>query len=266
MTTYELPIPPEELGHCAGKGYHAVGQNWLRILTRELGGLLPNERVLDAGCGVGRIAVPLTTYLNEKGSYEGFDVTHEGIAWCQQNITSMHPNFRFQVADIYSPRYSGKGVQKTEEYKFPYEDESFDVVVLASVFTHFLPREVEHYLSEISRVLNKRGRCVISYFLLNKVSAGRIKAGKLHPDRLSFAHDCGTYRLQNKHKPETAVAHDELVVRSWYEKCGLNVVSPIHYGAWAGNESTLTGRHNQDIILAIKDEHRSRSVGASETR
>lgn len=256
MITREIPIPPEELRHCAGKGYQKVGQNWLKILTTELGGLQPDENVLDAGCGVGRIAAPLSGYLSEKGSYEGFDVTREGIAWCQQNITSRYPNFRFQVADIYHPRYSGKGTQKTHEYRFPYADESFNVVFLASVFTHFLPREMEHYLSEISRVLKKGGRCVISYFLLNEASVNRIEAGELNPERLSFSHDCGKYRLQNKRIPEAAVAHDERVVRRLYEKYGLDIAEPVHYGAWAGRVGSVGVRHNQDIILATKGENR----------
>lgn len=33
----------------------------------ELGGLQPHHRVLDVGCGMGRVAVPLTQYLGEKG-------------------------------------------------------------------------------------------------------------------------------------------------------------------------------------------------------
>jgi len=41
--------------------------------------LRPNERVLDVGCGVGRIAIPLTEFLNSDARYEGFDVVAKGI-------------------------------------------------------------------------------------------------------------------------------------------------------------------------------------------
>jgi ubiquinone/menaquinone biosynthesis C-methylase UbiE len=77
----------------------------------------------------------------------------KGIAWCQQKITAKHPNFRFQVTNIYNPCH---------EYRFPYEDESFDAVFLASVFTYFVPKEMTRYVSEISRVLKKGGRCVMA--------------------------------------------------------------------------------------------------------
>ena len=48
----------------------------------DLGGLKPEHRVLDIGSGIGRVAIPLTEYLNEKGSYEGFDVVELGVNWC----------------------------------------------------------------------------------------------------------------------------------------------------------------------------------------
>ena len=250
----DIPVPPEELRHCAGKSYKVVGRNWLRILT-DLGGLRPDENVLDIGCGVGRVAVPLTSYMNDRGAYEGFDVGPKGIAWCQENITSKYPNFRFQLADIYNADYNPKSKQKTHEYRFPYQDEHFDLVFMASVFTHFLPEEMEHYLLEISRVLKQGGRCVISYFLLNEASIKRIEAGKLNPSRLSFAHDCGTYRLQNKQVPRVAVAYDEHAVRAHYQQSGLRMIEPVHYGRWAGRKSGLSINHNQDIVLATKSEN-----------
>ena len=91
------------------------------MLTASPEGLKPDERVLDAGCGIGRIAVPLTEYLDESGGYEGFDIAPEGIAWCRENITPRYPNFRFQVADIYNKSYNPEGSQKADEYEFPYE-------------------------------------------------------------------------------------------------------------------------------------------------
>ena len=36
--------------------------------------LSPDHRVLDIGCGTGRMAIPLTSFLSKKGSYEGFDI------------------------------------------------------------------------------------------------------------------------------------------------------------------------------------------------
>ena len=39
-----------------------------------MGDLKPYHRILDIGCSVGRLAMPLRNYLNDKGSYVGLDV------------------------------------------------------------------------------------------------------------------------------------------------------------------------------------------------
>ena len=43
----------------------------------------PGERVLDIGCGIGRMARPLTPYLTPPGAYDGFDINADGIAQLQ---------------------------------------------------------------------------------------------------------------------------------------------------------------------------------------
>ena len=134
----------------------------------QLGGLKPDENVLDVGCGIGRMAVPLTKYL--KGVYEGFDIGPEAIKWCQDNISRRYPKFYFQVADVFNEKYNPGGKYKASEYKFPYDNDAFDFVYLTSVFTHMLPHDMENYLSEISRVLRNNGRCLITYYLLNEES------------------------------------------------------------------------------------------------
>lgn len=116
--------------------------------------------MLDVGCGSGRMALPLTGYLNSEGRYAGFDISQKAIAWCQEHITSAHPNFQFEVSDIYNSLYNPKGKYQSLDFRFPYPDASFDVVFLTSVFTHMFPPDVEHYLDEISRVLKPGGRCL----------------------------------------------------------------------------------------------------------
>jgi SAM-dependent methyltransferase len=104
------------------------------------------------------MALPLAGYLNREGRYAGFDVSRSAIAWCTENISGSHPNFDFRVVDIQNGVYNPKGRFKSSDLRFPYPDGSFDVVLLASVFTHMLPQDVRHYLYEIVRVLKPGGR------------------------------------------------------------------------------------------------------------
>ncbi len=57
-----------------------VGRRYLSAFV-DLGGLQPDHAVLEPGCGTGRMAEPLTGYLGEAGSYDGFDVVAEAVEW-----------------------------------------------------------------------------------------------------------------------------------------------------------------------------------------
>src|SRR5215211_609011 len=103
----DIPLPPEDVHHVGRGDFLATGRMW-RAHFIELAYLEPHDDVLDIGCGVGRIAVGLTEYLT--GRYEGFDISPAAIAWCQENITSRYPNFRFTVADIGNTVYNPEGV------------------------------------------------------------------------------------------------------------------------------------------------------------
>ena len=63
-------------------------------------GLKPSDKVLDVGCGNGKLGIVLTKYLTAEGSYDGFDIVATAINWCSENITPKCPNFRFRHADV----------------------------------------------------------------------------------------------------------------------------------------------------------------------
>ncbi len=242
-------VPSEKMIDWVGgggiSGFKQVGNDFLQYFT-ELCELKPNAKVLDVGCGCGRIALPLTNYLENEGGYEGFDITADEVNWCRENISTRYPNFRFHRADIYSKHYNPNGKVTASEYKFPYENTSFDFVFLTSVFTHMLPQELENYLSEIVRVLNRGGKCLITFFLLNPESLRLINENLT---TLDFKSDIGYYRLFNPDVPELAVAYDESFIQRLYEEHKLKIVKPIHYGLWCGRKQFLT---YQDIVIAVK--------------
>jgi SAM-dependent methyltransferase len=235
--------PPADLHNVGGGDFDEIGQQFLGLF-KELCGLQPHEHVLDVGCGIGRIALPLTKYLSPEARYEGFDIVRDAVEWCGENITSAYPNFRFNFADIFNGSYNPNGKIPASEYTFPYGEAEFDFVYLTSVFTHMLPDDVKNYLSEVSRVLKSGARCLITVCLLNEESLALQAAGKA---RVNFIHDFGVYRSTARAKPEVVLAYDEDFIFDLYSRSLLRVRLPVHYGAWAGREG---GRTNQDVIIA----------------
>ena len=237
--------PPKRMIFIGSGDFKKIGEEFLEYFIK-IGGLKTTDRILDVGCGIGRMAIPITKYLSKKGSYEGIDIVNDGIKWSTEKITSKYPNFRFQLADIFNETYNPKGKYKSSDYKFPFEDKSFDFIFLTSVFTHMLPHDMENYLSEISRVLKSDGKCLITFFLLNQESLSRIDKKQ---SRLDFKYKFGDYRIVDNNKPENAISYDENFVRTLYEKYALKIVEPIQYGEWRGRESFLSF---QDIIVSVK--------------
>jgi len=222
------------------------GEEFFKYYT-ELCGLKPDEKVLDVGCGIGRKTIPLTRYLNKDGTYEGFDVVKLGIDWCKNKITPKYPNFRFQLADVYNKYYNPTGRYKPSEYRFPYEDNTYNLITLGSVFTHMMPADIENYLKEIARVMKKGGKSIISYFILNDESIKLVEAGKSTQD---FRFKFEGYRTTNPDIPEDAISFPEEYIISIYAKNNLRIIEPIRYGSWCGRERFLS---YQDLVIAEKE-------------
>lgn len=234
--------PPRHLAFVGSGDFVQTGQQFLGYF-RELGGLEPGQRVLDIGCGIGRMAMPLTDYL-DAGSYAGFDVGREMVRWCQRNITARWPNFEFSWAPVYNGKYNPFGTTSGTEFRFPYEDASFDFVFATSLYTHLLRDEAQHYLAETARVLRPGGRCLLTFFLLTPEAEAEIAAGRA---MLAFEHPIEGGLTTDPAQPEAAVAIPATDLRALLPELGLRLREPIHHGLWANEPGGLT---LQDIVVA----------------
>jgi SAM-dependent methyltransferase len=241
-------IPTEELMHDGPATYREFRDNGREFVRHyvELAGLKPSDRILDVGSGIGRKTFALVEFLNEQGSYVGLDPVAAGVEWCAAHYTPRYPSFTFQHVDVRNGAYNPTGAIAAAEYRFPFEDNEFDLVVLNSVFTHMLPADVEHYMAEIARVLRVGGRCLISWFLLNAESTALIQAGL---STLNLRHPLGPARAVRDDRPEEAIGYDEAFVLDLYRHAGLDVASGPHYGSWCGRDIFVS---YQDLIVAYR--------------
>lgn len=209
-----------------------VGERMLKSMIDDAG-LQKDAVILDVGCGYGRIALPLTKYLSKSARYEGFDILPGEIAWATRHVTSQYPNFHFQLANIHNKYYHIEGQLTAREYRFPFDDGTFDFVCLHSVFTHLLRLDLEHYLSEISRVLKPGGMTHITYFLMSS------DAGGTQPRRERLRIESDGCWLFDAERPEWETGYEEDYIRTLYQTNQLEIKEPIIF-------------NHQDLVMATK--------------
>jgi len=251
-----LPIPPADLLKIIGvlpQDYVSVGRHLFRVL-RVHTGLRPGHKVLDVGCGCGRVAWHLTEYLT-RGTYDGFDVVPELVAWCRDNIAPRHPNFRFEHVDVANFHYHKRGAIQAQAFRFPYADDSFHRVFLASVFTHLLTDDFRNYSAEIGRTLKPGGIALMTFFLLNDESRRSLVRPGTRP---RFWHQSGRLMITRRDDAESAVAYPEDMVRSILHENGFEL-QQILFGAWCGREQTVS---YQDVVIVRKRGRKEHWAGA----
>jgi SAM-dependent methyltransferase len=236
----ELTPPRRLVGYVGDYTFQATGEEFLGYF-RDLAALAPTDRVLDIGCGIGRMARVLAGVLQPPGSYDGFDVVASGIDWCRAHYTHTPVPFRFQHADLYNTAYNPTGTQQPAEYRFPYADASFDLAVATSLFTHLLTDTADRYLAEAARVLAPGGRLFSTWFLL----AGDQALAPPPPFQLEPA--VGPIAIADPAVPEAAVAFDEAWLRDRLAAHGFDL-GTIERGRWGGRP----GRSLQDLVVAYR--------------
>jgi ubiquinone/menaquinone biosynthesis C-methylase UbiE len=212
---------------------------YLRLLVD----LRPGESILDVGCGCGLMALYLKDYLAETGSYAGVDLHSPSINWCSKQIAGRRQNFQFRLIDVKSLAYNAGGKLSADNFTFPYEPASFDVILFKSVFTHLRPAEVENYLKETSRLLKADGRCLATFFLLNQEQELLAAEGR---NTLKFSFGDEQWRYVYEHSPESACAYSESFILSLLQKHDLTLARPAYYGSWSGRENGLSF---QDMVI-----------------
>ncbi len=137
----------------------------LNILQKSGRKINEFERILDFGCGCGRIARHLQ---NLKGvEVFGTDINPELTAWSRQNLTF--------------GKFSTNGLESGLEYP----DNSFDLIYAVAVFGHFREDLQKHWMSELQRVLKPGGFLLITVKGKNRIGeltekeAAEFRSGRL---------------------------------------------------------------------------------------
>lgn len=238
-------LPPKRLNFVGSSEFARVANEFFGYF-KGLGDLEADDIVLDIGCGIGRMALPITKYLDEKGKYRGFDIDLRGIKWCKKNITPKYKNFEFEYVDLFNKYYNKKGKLNSSEFNFPYSNDYFTFAFATSVFTHMLPADITHYLEEISRVLKPGGCALITFFSIDSSASENIKKGVSHCN-FKFPNDENSF-YSHKNVKEAEIGYKEDWIKKQISLAGLNL-SKIFRGSWSGRKDYLS---YQDIYIIKK--------------
>jgi ubiquinone/menaquinone biosynthesis C-methylase UbiE len=151
----------------------------LSVLHRkivDLAGIRPGERILDVGCGPGRLAIVAGIVAGPEGKTCGIDPAAEMVELARRNAARAGVRVRFEVGVIEA---------------LPYPDNHFDVV-LNSLMLHHLPDQLKRRgLGEVRRVLKPGGRMVAVDFgatpdegIGHLLCVLRLRTGWDHAERL----------------------------------------------------------------------------------
>lgn len=125
-------------------------QNWWDNLNFIEKYINKNDRLLDFGCGNGRL-LEFIYGKNLEVDYLGIDISQELIEIAKHN----YPQEKFSVIE--------------KENQLNYSDDHFDTIASIAVFHHFNPGMAENSLKEMKRILKKDGVVIITaWHLWNK--------------------------------------------------------------------------------------------------
>jgi SAM-dependent methyltransferase len=226
--------------HNVGDGdFVAVGRQLVRHLT-DHAGLKPSDRVLDIGCGNGRVAEPLADLLGVgAGGYLGFDISRAGIAACRRRFRGQ-AHMRFEHLDVWNGEYNAGGKLAEAEVVFPAADASIDLAFATSVFTHMRMPAMRRYLAEGVRVLKPGGRFAFTAFALSP--------GREASEVFAFEAFDATSKVIDPRYPERAIGHWRPAIEAAVAEAGLTLRTSLA-GLWAPPADYDGG---QDLFVAVK--------------
>jgi SAM-dependent methyltransferase len=140
----DTPLPPDDIAYDAygllhWEFYWGFGRTVADFLAPRILEYGRSGRVLEWGCGPGRIVRHLPAALGSGWLVHGTDANRRTIEWCSRYLPTIH----FAVNGVDPP--------------LPFPADHFDCVYSVSVFTHLSPDHHRSWIGELTRVLKPGG-------------------------------------------------------------------------------------------------------------
>ena len=241
-----IELPPMELRFMNETDEQFIDIGLSNFSLLEISCFEDDSRILDLGCGYGRLAYALNMERPSfSGEYLGLDILDKHIAWCKKAFGKKRELFKFDSIDVKNDRYHVAGTISPSEYSLPVDENYFDYVSLFSVFTHMYEADILNYLNEINRVLKPGAICVATFFTYNDAVLAKVNN---RGGGITLTHQLNEHtRYFNSEDPLHAIAFEHGYLLDTITRCGFSVESTIS-GHWAGGPSP----HYQDVFVIKK--------------
>jgi SAM-dependent methyltransferase len=128
-------------------------------------------RIVDFGCGHGKMA-PISVFFTEPdGEYVGIDIQEGYIDYCRRKYARL-PRVKFHLSGDSNPFYptqqgvSGRNQSYGEDW--PVAAESVDILIAISVFTHLQEADAFGYMNKIYTVLKPGGLAIFTCHIVEE--------------------------------------------------------------------------------------------------
>jgi len=214
------------------------------------------NKILDIGCGTGLLGLASQNFVNNGGEYLGIDVDKSNIEFCKSHYNN-HKQLKFLHFDVNNAMYAER--QTKVNQKWNVESNSQDLVTALSVWTHFNEEDAIFYFNEVSRVLKKDAKAIISFFYLDDIYFSSVderknEKGRYHmTNQKEWIFNKSAYGSKNWYYPEhleipenaTGITKEGMSIL--LEKSGLEL---INY--YSGNWKEKPGVYFQDVLIFQK--------------
>ncbi|TJV24023.1 MAG: class I SAM-dependent methyltransferase [Mesorhizobium sp.] len=248
---YEIPVHLMMLTGGGPDTFEEISNKHFLSLKKHVA-IDPSHNLLEIGCGIGRDAIPLSSFLTS-GSYMGVDIIRPSIDWCVDNISKRSPNCEFVHFDVKDQLHNPHGTISTKDIRLPTKEGSVDRIFLFSVFTHMFEAEIVHYLKEFRRSVKSNGLVYATTFIFDDIILAKARETNLTIFDLRFEHQISDgCRINNLTFPLGAVAYTMDKWMEMIEVAGFRLLTPAIRGSWSG--AFINELDGQDVLVLEPNE------------
>ncbi len=171
---YLLNNAPEEMWGVVGESY----TNWLyqqgffAALIKCVAPDRPSLKLVDLGCGHGKLAPVSVFFTHPNGEYLGIDIQQSCIDFCRRKYSHL-PRVKFHLSSDFNARYSDSSPNSTSGNQsygadWPVGDESIDLLIAISLFTHLQEKDAYGYINRIHSILKPDGLAIITCHIVEE--------------------------------------------------------------------------------------------------